>query len=565
MAENQIENEALKTAAEPVTDDFVSEDTTVGTEPVETVSQEETDEALSSFLNREQKPEKAPKKKVKPLLLIIIGLAVVAALVVTLILVNNQIPEYDDIELTEASIELSVGEDGLHEAKVNTDENGNILENGSGALLSYVPADITEINVENTDGSFTVKSSTPEGQATVYTLVGFEDFEMQDGIADEVANVCADLQFIEIASAGGDLKDFGLDDPRATVTVNYSDDTRAVIRVGNNAASELGVYIAFGSSDAVYLAGADDVKPLLYSVNEFISLAITDTNEDSDNAEFSTLTISGTHYDEPITLEPNKDEAIDASYVVTAPKKMVANATESYDIAGSIRGLQAEYVICANPSDSQLESYGLSDPYATVKASYPDTDITLHSSAPDDAGLVYIYNPDKNVVYQIQLAAVSWANTSLDLLTPEYITQIKLAAVSKIEFKAGDSSYTFDVSSTTETTTDDSGTEQQVTTTVAKYDGEELNEGYFNIFFQNLNGIKNQGPVEGSGDEVMEFTVSYSTGRDPDTVKVYKADNAAYAVELNGDKIGSASKNYIDQLIKSADSLAKGEAVQGLS
>lgn len=564
MAENQIENEALDTAAASVKDDSVSENTAINTEPVETVSQDETDEALSSFLNREQTSEKAPKKKVKPLLLIIIGLAVVAALVVTLILINSQKPTYDESSFTEAEIELSVGEDGMHEAKVGTDENGNILENGSGALLSYVPADIKEINVENTDGSFAVKSNTPEGEATVYTLVGFEGFDMQSGIADEVANTCADLHFTEIISAEGELKDFGLDDPRATVTVNYSDDTRAVIRVGSEAASELGVYIAFGSSDAVYLVGADDVKPFLYSVNDFISLAITDNNENSDNAEFSTLTITGTHYDEPITLEPNKDEAIDAAYLVTAPKKMVANATESYDIAGSVRGLQAESVVCANPSDNQLESYGLSDPYATVKASYPDTDITLHACAPNDSGLVYVYNPDKNVVYNIQLAAVSWANTSLDLLIPEYITQIKLAAVSKIEFKASDSAYTFDVSSTTESITDDSGTEQQVTTTTASYNGEELKEDNFNIFFQNLNGIKNQGAVDGSGDEVMEFTVSYSTGRDPDAVKVYKAENAAYAVELNGEKIGSASKTYIDQLIKSADSLAKGESVTSI-
>ncbi len=538
------------------------------TSPAAKAEEAEDNSALDSFLSREQEPTKPVKtgKNRKPILIVIIALVVVAALVVTLILVRRRTYQKSEGVADPAEITLDVGKDGVHEASVKLDENGNILQNGVGSLLTYVPADIKQIDVENEDGSFTVTSHTPEGEATVYTLVGFEGYTLQEGIAGEVASHVSALEFTKIITASGNLSDYGLDKPRATVNVSFNDDTTAVIRVGNNAAGEdTGTYVAFGSSDAVYLVATENVEPFLYSVNSFISLDVTDKMEDSENAEFSSLTISGTRYDEPITLEPNTDKAIDAAYIVTSPRRMYANATESYDIAGNIRGLYAEEVVCVNPSDNQLSSYGLSEPYASVKATYPDTEITLHASAANDDGLVYIYNPDKNVVYTIQLAAVSWAKTGLDLLMPENPLIVNKAYVSEISFSAGDTSFDLDVTSSTETVTDDDGNEQEVTTTTATYDGKELTEQNFSIFFQNLNAIKNQGSPNGEkGSKVMSVTYSYSSDRSADTLTVYTSDATNYILELNGVAVGTTSKAYIDSLIEGANGLIKGENITSL-
>ena len=555
MDEN-IKKEPIEEAASPET------------APDTPAEKAEENTALDSFLSREQEQRKTvkPVKKRKPILIVIIALVIVAALVVTLILVRHRTYQKSEGVTDPAEITLDVGKDGVHEASVALDENGNILQNGSGSLLTYVPADIKEINVENRDGSFTVTSTTPEGEATVYKLVGFEDYTLQEGIADEIASHVSALEFTKIISANGNLSDYGLDKPLATVNVSFNDGTTALIRVGNNAAGEdTGAYVAFGSSDAVYLVSSETVKPFLYSVNSLISLDITDKMEDSDKSEFSTLTISGSRYDEPITLEPNTDKAIDASYIVTSPRRMYANATESYDIAGNIRGLYAEEVVCVNPSDNQLSSYGLSEPYASVKATYPDTEITLHASAPNDDGLIYLYNPDKNVIYTIQLAAVSWAKTGLDLLTPENPLIVNKAYVSAIDFSAADVSFKLDVTSSTETVTDGDGNEQEVTTTTATYDGKELTEQNFSIFFQNLTAIKNQGsPDGGKGSTVMSVTYSYTTDRSDDTLTVYTSDATNYILEMNGSVVGTASKAYIDSLIEGAQGLIKGENITSL-
>lgn len=544
-----------------------NEKTILSEEPEKTAS--ETDDALESFLSREQleqKPVKAGKSHKRAVILIIAAVAV-AALVLLLIFTRQQSlkgSSADEALTSPADFSVEVNDKGEHEAKIAVDEKGEIVKNGSGKLVEYVPADIKSIMVENAAGSFTVNSHTPEGESTVYSLEGFDNVPLQAGIADEVASSCAEIEFIEIVTPDGKLADFGLDEPRAVAHITYQDGTTATLRVGNDAAAEAGTYIAFGSGNAVYLITSDKVKPLMYSVTEFISHDITDKVEDGEELKLKSMTISGSHYPEDITLEPNTDEAIDAEYVVTAPKKMFADAVEAADVANAVRGLYAEEVLCVNPSDAQLASYGVADPYAKVVAVYSDATITLQASAPGDDGLIHIYNPDKNTIYSIQLAAASWARTSVEDLTPEAVLPAKKEAVSRIDFTADGKSYTLDLSSKTEQVENEDGSTEDVTTVSAKYGSTALDDNNFSAFYQNLTGIRNIGAASISGKEKLRFTLTYSTGRAPDTVVVYDNGTAQYPVELNGSPAGAASKSYIDSLIEGAHALIKGEAVNTL-
>ena len=566
MAEN---NENMIPETEDIIEEPVAEETVKAVEDTfeETAEAavEKEDEALSSFLSREQedkKPAKKSKLNKKIVIPIIIAVAVVALAVLLIVLKSQPLRSTTDPDsLLPADITTDVNDKGEHEAKVTKDENGEIKHNGNGSLLTYVPADIKKIDVENENGSFSVLSDTPEGEATVYTLVGYEDVGLQSGIADEVANAVSTVEFSKVVSADGNLADFGLEKPRAIATVSYNDDTTAVLKIGNEAAGGVGTYISMGSGKAVYLTDTDKVAPLLYGVNQLISLDITDTMEDSENSEFSTLTVTGSRYPEDITIVPNKDEAIDAVYLVTEPRKMFANAVESYDIAGSIRGLYAEEVVCVHPSSGQLEDYGIADPYAKVTASYPDTNITLSCSAPGEQGIVNIYNPDKDIIYTIQQSAVSWACTSVEALTPEQIINAKINAVSKVQFSGGGKDYTFKVATKTETVDTEDGDTEDVVTTTATYDGKELSSDNFTVFFQNLNGIKNMGDAGSGGSQVMRFIFSYDNGRAADVVTAYDIGEAQYAIVMNEQLVGSASKSYIDSLISDAEALVKGEDI----
>ena len=517
----------------------------------------EKNDALESFLSREQEPVKdgetpAKKKLSRGSIALITAIIAVAALIcVVVVIVNRPVTstaESDALIEKPAELATTVDEKGEHQIEVPTDEEGEIIQNGYGDLVSYVPAQIVKIEVENTAGSFTVNAETPEGEATIYTVTGLEGFELRESMADSVANDAASLSFTTVAAVGGNLADFGLDKPRATVRVTYNDNTTATIRVGNPADGGVGTYAALGDSNDIFLVADDAVDSFLYSVLEMVSYEITPKAESVDNDAFSVIELTGAHYPDPITIVPNTDEAIKSNYRLTAPYEMFADSYECNDISGSIRDLYAESVVCVNPSDGQLAEFGVAQPYARVYAEYPDIVIDLSCSGPTDDGLVNIYNPSKGVIYTIRLDALGWANSDMDQLLPKTVIELNKSAVRHITVNSGAKSYSLDVSVNRKTEKNDSGDEETVETYQAKLDGKKISEDAYSVFFRNFNIMNNLGAVNESGTHIVyEWRVSYNTGRADDVISVYELGDKC-PVALNGILIGSVSKSHAASL-----------------
>ena len=528
----------------------------VNSEPAEELS---SDDALESFLNRkndDKSPKEGKPKRGKGVIILIAAVLAVAALTVALILINNSpYPESGDDSYAEAQLRSTVDEAGVHAAQAPTDSDGKPVQNGSGSLLNYIPANIERIEVSNTDGSFVINAHTHEGEATEYSLEGYEDFDLQTGMPDNVANDSAALSFITIASTGGKLGEFGLDSPRATVTVSYDDSTKAVIRVGNEAPASAGVYVAFGSTEEVYLVSDEAVDSFLYKLTDFISMSVTDSAGSVDDSTFTKLTLSGSHYPESIVIEPNTDEAIDCSYKLTSPTKTFAAEYAAADTAGSVRGLYASEVAAIIGSDSELADYGLSKSYAEVKAEYPDITIDLRASAADKAGDVYLVNlsGNKRVIYKIQLGAVSWANTSLDALIPDTALSFKREALTSVTLDTGDVNLKIDVDAKTQTVENDEGESEEVTTSEAYIDGERMSDESFTTLMQDLKALPcERSSVSASGKALLTISYAYSTGRSADELVIYDGGSGKYPVTLNGTAIGTTTKSYAEKLISSA-------------
>ena len=530
------------------------------------------DEALESFLGREPAPEKNKKsggKKSRRNLIILIASAVaVAVLIAVIVIVNNQpAPRSTEDLFPQAEFRSSVDEFGVHEAEVPTNEKGEPRNNGEGSLMDYTPSDIVSVKVANSDGSYTVIPHHHSGEATEYTLEGLENFALQTGMPDNVANDAAALSFSTIAGVGKDPADFGLAAPRATVTVSFSDGTSAVIKVGDEAPASAGTYISFGSYDTVYLVADDAVDAFFYKLTDFISLTITKAADTVENSEFKRLTLSGSRYPETVVIEPNTDDAVNYSYKVTSPRKMFAAPYASADIAGSIRDLYAEEVAAIVSSDSELSGYGLSSSYAEAVAEYPDTTIRLRVSAPDGEGYVYLLNESNggNVVYKIQVGAVSWATSSLDALIPDTVLRVNSEALSSVKLTADGKTYEVKVDVKTQDVENDEGETESVTTVEAYYGKKRLSDDSFNIFFQNLSNLPNNSSVGGAtGSKLLELSYSYNNGRSSDAVVIYDAGSTACPVTLNGEVTGSTSKSYASALIENIKAIAQGKTPESL-
>lgn len=513
------------------------------------------------------------KNKKNKVILIIVAAAAVVLIGVLLLLIFLPNGSTGDATYDEGTkMSTSVDENGVHQAQVITNEKGEIDNNSYGTLVKYVPADIKAIHVENSSGSIDIMSETPvneagETEATIYTVKGYEGFDLQPGIADEIATASSHIDFTKVISVDGkNSSDYGFDEPTATVTVYYDDDTSAKIIVGDNAPQESGTYIKFGDSDTIYIVSADTVVPFTYGFTDMVSLTINDSASDTDSSQAKKITLGGTHLDKEIVIEPNTNTEISASYVMTAPIKGYASEAASSSVDGNIRGLYATKVKMVNPSEAQLKELGLSNPYATVKAEYPDTTVELIAAEPDSEGTVNMMVKDGNIVYQIGKDSVAWVEMTFDKMLNEYMLTPSMVSLSKMTVNDGNKDYAFDLNSTATTNTDDDGKETTSTTTTVKCGSKEIDLGKFSTYFQNITLItRADDKTESfSGNPVFSVKYEYESDKSSDTVSFYSTDNERYLAVVNGNAVGHVYKAGVNNLVSQTSQIADNKQVDAL-
>lgn len=505
------------------------------------------------------------KKNTKILIIVSVAAVLLVGLMLLLIFMPNgnkdATASYDE----GISMSTSTDENGVHQANINTDENGEIENNSYGTLIEYVPAQISKIHLENEKGTLDITSYTPvnengETQTTVYEVVGYEDFDLQAGIADAIANAVSTVEFTKVVTLDKeDGADFGFDKPRATATVTYTDDTTAVIIVGDDAPQGAGTYIKFGDGDTVYLVAADTMTALDYGLTDLMTLTINSSALNTDNSQASSITLSGSNFPQTIVLKPNDGKKASASYVMTSPVECYANESESSLVEGAIRGLYADSVKMVNPSSDQLKSLGLSSPYAEVKAVYPDETVDIIASKPDGDGNVNVMKNGGNVVYVMASSKLPWVTTSYEALVNEYVLYPKMTALSQMTVNDGSNTYDFKLSSKETTKTDDDGSETTATTTTIQYGKKEIELTEFSTFFQSVALIELADADEESvsGNPVTTVTYTYSSDGSTDTVKFYSTGGNRYVATLNGRVVGHVHKANVNRIANDVAELVK--------
>lgn len=445
-----------------------------------------------------------------------------------------------------AKIEIVTDAEGVLQAEVATKPGGELdvadVNNSYGTLMDHVPADILRVHIENTSGTLDVSAHTPDGEATEYKLLGYDGFDLQTGVPDEIANAASTIAFTKIVSQHPEnIKDYGLDEPRSFVEVTYTDNTFSRIYVGADAPQGAGTYVRFGSGEEVYLVATTAVAPFDYDVTKLISLSVNESAEDVDKNQASSIRLSGEAFDREIELVPNKGGKSSSSYILAKPSGGYANESESSLIEGAIRGLYADSVAYVKPTQDQLEKVGLLKPYAQLDADYPDLKVSLVSSKPA-GGNVYFMETDGEVVYEIGADRLPWADTSYEKLVSEYVLNAKMSALSALSVTADGETYDFELDSHDETTTDDEGNETTTTVTTVKYKGEEIDTDKFTEFYNELANIERADIEKGdtSGSAAISAKFTYYSDGESDTVSYYKSDSSRYSVELNGDGAGHA-------------------------
>lgn len=503
--------------------------------------------------------------KNKKILLIVIAAAVVLVGVMLLLIFipkgGGENGDSDPATFDEARISTSTDNKGVHQAVVGRNEKGEVEQNGSGSLITYYPADIKSIHLENDKGTVDILSSTPKGEATVYTVKGYEDYALQSGVPDQIASASSTIEFSTVAGEdnGDNSSDFGFDKPRAVATVTYTDNSKSIITVGDDAPQQAGTYIKFGDGKDIYLIDSEKAAAFDFGLTDLMSLTINDAASNTDNSKASSIKISGGDIPDEIELVPNDSEKVSASYRMTSPVECYANEKESSLIEGGIRGLYADSVVMVNPSNTQLVNLGLAESATKLKAVYPDTTVELIGSKPDANGDVNLMLSGGTVVYKLKGTKVPWVETGYEKLISEYALNPKMVALSGMTLSTGGKDYEFKLSSKTVLTTDNEGSETESTTTVVYYNGKEIQTENFSTLFEAASLIELSDAKTGnpSGSPSLKITYTYADDGSTDTVEFYPAADSKCLAVLNGRAEGHSRQSDITRTVNALNELIK--------
>ncbi len=530
-------------------------------------------------------------KKMKRNLIIVsaIVLAIVIALVMVLVISKSGSGTSDSNSANSTfdgglDMRPQILEDGLHDVVINLNDKGEIENNSYGTLLpDYIPAKINKIVMKNQDGNYTFLVETPvkeDGttEATIYTLEGFEEYDLAATPPSLIASAICELNFTQVADLKGENEaDYGFDNPRAEVTVYFSDGTHAKVRLGDDAPTSEFCYIQYGENKTVYIVLKEEIAPLLFSFSELFSTSINSDKTSIPDDSFDKIVLGGTHLFEEITIIGNTDLSMNCYYV--DKNGMPVNTNESSAIMGGIKSLTADSVVCVNPDDSQLQSYGLKTPYATVKTNYLSDagydeqgnpvsaevilSVSLAASEKDSDGMVYMMEENGKLVYKIPADSVPWATTTADKLKYEYVLSPYYMALDSMTIEANGKVYEFLLSSEEVPYYDDNGNESSYMEPRAYLEGELLDPTQFSIFYQDLMFMKVAGTdSSGATDKVaMKVTYNYVTDRPSDTVILYYTDTQKVIPTVNSKEAGYLYRADVTAVMDNLKKLSEGKEI----
>ncbi len=521
------------------------------------------------------------KKMLRNIIIAAVSLLVIVGVILMVVFIpscskagEDELPTID----YGTDLKLYVDGNGMHCAEVVTNPKGEIENNSYGTLIDYVPADIAKIDMKTPKGNYTFTLETPvsadgKTDATVYTLMGFEDYELQPTNPSLLASSLCKIDFSKVVDLNGEKSsEFGFDNPRATGTAYYTDGTYSKVILGADAAGGETCYVKFGNSNTIYLVNKENIEPMLYDITDLFSVSINSDKTFVADDSFSEITLGGSHLSEDTVIAKNTDEALDCYYVIKSKGGVpVSNITGSR-IMGTIKSLNCEDVVCVSPDDKNLQDLGLKEPYATVKTVYTyeektydeagtqigsekkNLNVSLLASKPDENGYVNLMEENGKLVYKILASSVPWVTVTDVELRSEYVFSPAYSALSQVSVKANNKTYNFTM-----------GTEEKNGATVitVSLDGNKIDESQFYTLCQDLAlvEIAGQDNTAKTTDDVFTVTYTYSTGRASDTVIFSATGSQKVMAKVNGELVGYVYKDQVDGFIENAQKVASGQEI----
>ncbi|MDO4730931.1 MAG: DUF4340 domain-containing protein [Clostridia bacterium] len=420
-------------------------------------------------------------------------------------------------------------------------------------LNDYAAGDIVKIKVKNQYDEYEVSANNADCSIEKLSGLPTSQSKFTALLAD-----CAGVAATEIIdSDAADLSIFGLVSPKVVTEVTYLDGATLNLYIGNDAPSGSGVYVCQAGQSKVYLFSNAKVDTFFYTTNDFIYEYVTEPLENGQTQPtLEKLVLGGTSRDGEITVTKGED----GKYTVS--NKDITNLAlddKILDYATELIGYKSSEVVKYNPSNEDLEKYGLYTPYSKIQAQYEDRSFTLMISKEDKDNNIYVIKEGLPVIYKVTLDTTDVINAQYDDIADKTIIGQELSGIKELTLNFDNKDYKFEL------TFDESGNLKSVIS-----DGKEISVGDFTIFYSNLKAMKKQEftKEEKSTEQALLVCKLVYTDQEKsaDIITFYPSENSEKAlIDINESCNSVEYMTYIAKIKEDCKNLLDGKAVVSLA
>lgn len=449
-------------------------------------------------------------------------------------------------------------------------------EDESVVILEKSSDDIKEISVENSYCSFKLYS--PASGKSVWEIAELSGINQNSTMKNSMISNCGGLEAKKLVEKNaGDMAKYGLDKPTATFKIAYKDGTETAVDVGTEAPNERYSYVRIQGSSDVYMVLGSKLSYFTGPFTDFAALTLIDKPSESDWPEYGVETVTRKDWDYEVMFEndPKNIEGMLSSQVISSPIFSYLNITGSSAVTHGMWGLTASGCTVLHPEGEDLAEYGISDPFATVSLKGEGYDYLLKignevyekDENGEDTGSptgYYCYLEGAkgvDAIYTVSLDNLPWATFRIEDVISSVMTSNYIVDLSEISIDHNGEKTVYEIESNgSSSNTNEDGSAAEVTKVTCG--GKDIDVENFKSLYQYILTCPTGEICFEEPEGSCELTiVQQRSDGGSDILEFYKDTSRRYIVKLNGKPSFRIQSTWIDTLMKNAENVQKGIAV----
>lgn len=240
-----------------------------------------------------------------------------------------------------------------------------------------------------------------------------------------------------IDTSGKNYKEYGLEEPRAEVTILFDDNSTKSFSLGDDAPDNAGIYVKMSDDSTVYVVPTDNVDTYLTEKLQMFDNTITSSVDE--DITVTSMSFSGEFYEKTITVTDNSNieqKVFKNSYYMKEPYLADCKSKTLTTVKEKIFGMEGTEIAAICVSEDDIKKYGLDKPYISITAELSNgNELTVKASKADDDGKCYVMNKSGTTIFRMNSKSIEWYGLSRNDILTENILSIDMKYMKTLTIK----------------------------------------------------------------------------------------------------------------------------------